>query len=424
MMLSRRLPINISVGKVRRLHVLALGLIIEYTCLLLILFNQRRLALTVFCTDDKYPAIVYFELIFGGIYLLSNLAVLFAIKSKLVVKLSAKPQHVIYSATTLCAFSFMFLLLTPKLFFLRFSLLLLFMVIFLFLHIYEQLLTIFCLLNMIRTRVQYRSFANMFFMIVGVSIISAKAIHDATNYFVDLDLRVFFSFLPITVLGVITILLSRQFCFKINSYDIKRLSHVMRSLRYSWKEQLTRLTANLTIGAFMIEWYANTPNQNYIYSGWDARVSNLLLVVNNVIALLIVYFYNVFINQINKRIWLAIILLLFILCDFIIDLMPGGSYFVICSFFLMSILFNMIIKTINQLIHYQINDLKLYIFSLIWGSGVGIVFFCFLFDTLNLVVMHNTLIISDSVMSNITIGVVIVLCLFCISNIAKIDQKV
>ena len=97
--------------------------------------------------------------------------------------------------------------------------------------------------------------------------------------------------------------------------------------------------------------------------------------VNNVIALLIVYFYDAFINQINKRIWLAIILLLFILCDFIIDLMPRGSYFVICSFFLMSILFNMIIKTINQLIHYQINDLKLYIFSLIWGSGVGIVFF-------------------------------------------------
>ena len=232
-MLFRRLPINISVGKVRRLHVLALGLIIEYTCLLLILFNQRRLALTVFCTDDKYPAIVYFELIFGGVYLLSNLAVLFAIKSKLVVKLSAKPQHVIYSATTLCAFFLLCFYCSLQNFFFCGLAYFLFVVIFLFLHIYEQLLTIFCLLNMIRTRVQYRSFANMFFVIVGVSIISAKAIHDATNYFVDLDLRYFFSFLPITVLGVITILLSRQFRFEINSYDIKRLSRVMRSLRYS-----------------------------------------------------------------------------------------------------------------------------------------------------------------------------------------------
>lgn len=422
-MLSRGLIPNIPVGKARRLYVLALGLVMEYTCLLLILFNQRRLALTIFCTDQKYPAIVYFELIFGGVYLLSNLTVLFAIKSKLAIKLSAKPQHIIYSATTLCAFFFMFLLLTPKLFFLRFSLFILFMLIFLILHVYEQLLAIFCLLNIIRAKEQYRAFANVFFMVIGISIISAKAIHEVTNYFVDLDLRVFFSFLPLAVLGVISILLSRQFSFKVNSYDIKRLSHVMRSLRDSWKEQVTRLVANLAIGAFMIEWYANTPNQNYIYLGWNSYASNLLNLTNNVVALLIVYFYNLLINRVNKQIWLVIILPAFILCDFIIDLMPSGSYLVIGAFFFMSILFNLIIKTINQLIHYQIHDLKLNTFSLIWGSGVGTVFFCFLFDTLNLVIMHNTLDVSDSVMSNITIGVVIILCLFSIRNITSVDQK-
>jgi hypothetical protein len=42
-MLSRGLIPNIPVGKARRLYVLALGLVMEYTCLLLILFNQRRL---------------------------------------------------------------------------------------------------------------------------------------------------------------------------------------------------------------------------------------------------------------------------------------------------------------------------------------------------------------------------------------------
>ena len=422
-MLSRGLIPNIPVGKARRLYVLALGLVMEYTCLLLILFNQRRLALTIFCTDEKYPAIVYFELIFGGVYLLSNLTVLFAMKSKLAIKLSAKPQHRIYSATTLCAFFFMFLLLTPKLFFLRFSLFILFMLIFLVLHVYEQLLAIFCLLNIIRTKEQYRAFANIFFMIIGISIILAKSIHDATSYFVDLDLRVFFSFLPLAVLGVISVLLSRQFSLKINSYDIKRLSHVMRSLKNSWKEQITRLIANLAIGAFMIEWYANTPNQNYIYLGWNSHVSDVMSLSNNIVALLIVYFYNLLINRVNKQIWLAIILLAFIFCDFIIDLMPGGSYLVIGAFFFMSILFNLIIKTINQLIHYQIHDLKLNTFSLIWGSGVGTVFFCFLFDTLNLVVMHNTLNFSDSIMSNFTIGVIIILCLFSIRNITKIDQK-
>ena len=110
-MLSRGLTPNIPVGKARRLYVLALGLVMEYTCLLLILFDQRRLALTIFCTDEKYPAIVYFELIFGSVYLLSNLIVLFAVKSKLISKLVHKPQHIIYSATTLCAFFFMLLFL-------------------------------------------------------------------------------------------------------------------------------------------------------------------------------------------------------------------------------------------------------------------------------------------------------------------------
>jgi hypothetical protein len=103
--------------------------------------------------------------------------------------------------------------------------------------------------------------------------------------------------------------------------------------------------------------------------------------------------------------------------------MPGGSYFVIGAFFFMSILFNLIIKTINQLIHYRIHDLKLNIFSLIWASGIGTVFFCFLFDTLNLVIMHNTLDISDGVMSNITIGVVILLCLFAMSRVTKISKQ-
>ena len=422
-MLFRGLIPNIPVGKARRLYVLALGLVMEYTCLLLILFNQRGLASIIFCTNERYPAVVYFELIFGGIYLLSNLIVLFAMKSKLAIKLSAKPQHIIYSATTLCAFFFIMLLLTPQVFILRFSLFVLFMFIFLLLHTYEQLLAIFCLLNIIRTKVQYRSFANIFFMIIGISIISAKAIHDVTSYFVDLDLRVFFSFLPLAILGIVSILLSRQFSFKVDFYDIKRLSHVMRSLRHSWKEQITRLVANLAIGAFMIEWYANTPNQNYIYLGWGSQVSDLLSLTNNIMALLIVYFYNLLINRVNQYIWLVIILLAFILCDFIIDLMPGGSYFVIGAFFFMSILFNLIIKTINQLIHYQIHDLKLNIFSLIWGSGIGTVFFCFLFDTLNLVIMHNTLDVSDGIMSNITIGVVIILCLLSLKNIANVDQK-
>jgi hypothetical protein len=422
-MLFRGLIPNIPVGKARRLYVLALGLVMEYTCLLLILFNQRGLASIIFCTNQRYPAVVYFELIFGGIYLLSNLIVLFAMKSKLAIKLSAKPQHIIYSATTLCAFFFIMLLLTPQVFILRFSLFVLFMFIFLLLHTYEQLLAIFCLLNIIRTKVQYRSFANIFFMIIGISIISAKAIHDVTSYFVDLDLRVFFSFLPLAILGIVSILLSRQFSFKVDFYDIKRLSHVMRSLRHSWKEQITRLVANLAIGAFMIEWYANTPNQNYIYLGWGSQVSDLLSLTNNIMALLIVYFYNLLINRVNQYIWLVIILLAFILCDFIIDLMPGGSYFVIGAFFFMSILFNLIIKTINQLIHYQIHDLKLNIFSLIWGSGIGTVFFCFLFDTLNLVIMHNTSYVSDGVMSNITIGVVIILCLLSLKNIANVDQK-
>lgn len=422
-MLSRSLIPNIPVGKARRLYVLALGLVMEYTCLLLILFNQRGLASIIFCTNQRYPAVVYFELIFGGIYLLSNLIVLFAMKSKLAIKLSAKPQHIIYSATTLCAFFFIMLLLTPQVFILRFSLFVLFMLIFLLLHTYEQLLAIFCLLNIIRTKVQYRSFANIFFMIIGISIISAKAIHDVTSYFVDLDLRVFFSFLPLAILGIVSILLSRQFSFKVNFYDIKRLGHVMRSLRHSWKEQITRLVANLAIGAFMVEWYANTPNQNYIYLGWGSQVSDLLSLTNNIMALLIVYFYDLLINRVNQYIWLVIILLAFILCDFIIDLMPGGSYFVIGAFFFMSILFNLIIKTINQLIHYQIHDLKLNIFSLIWGSGIGTVFFCFLFDTLNLVIMHNTSYVSDGVMSNITIGVVIILCLLSLKNIANVDQK-
>lgn len=422
-MLSRGLIPNIPVGKARRLYVLALGLVMEYTCLLLILFNQRRLALTVFCTDEKYPAIVYFELIFGGVYLLSNLIVLFAVKSKLISKLVHKPQHIIYSATTLCAFFFMMLLLTPQIFILRFSLFILFMLVFLFLHVYEQLLAIFCLLNIIRAKEQYRAFANIFFMIIGISIIFAKAIHEVTNYFVDLDLRVFFSFLPLAILGIISILLSRQFSFKVNFYDIRRLSYVMRSLRDSWKEQITRLVANLAIGAFMIEWYINTPNQNYIYLGWNSHASDLLSLTNNIVALVIVYFYNFLIHRVNQYIWLVIILLAFILCDFIIDLMPGGSYFVIGAFFFMSILFNLIIKTINQLIHYQIHDLKLNIFSLIWGSGIGTVFFCFLFDTLNLVIMHNTLDVSDGIMSNITIGVVIILCLLSLKNIANVDQK-
>lgn len=422
-MLSRGLIPNIPVGKARRLYVLALGLVMEYTCLLLILFNQRGLASIIFCTNERYPVVVYFELIFGGIYLLSNLIVLFAMKFKLAIKLSAKPQHIIYSATTLCAFFFIMLLLTPQVFILRFSLFVLFMFIFLLLHTYEQLLAIFCLLNIIRTKVQYRSFANIFFMIIGISIISAKAIHDVTSYFVDLDLRVFFSFLPLAILGIVSILLSRQFSFKVDFYDIKRLGHVMRSLRHSWKEQITRLVANLAIGAFMVEWYANTPNQNYIYLGWGSQVSDLLSLTNNIMALLIVYFYNLLINRVNQYIWLVIILLAFILCDFIIDLMPGGSYFVIGAFFFMSILFNLIIKTINQLIHYQIHDLKLNIFSLIWGSGIGTVFFCFLFDTLNLVIMHNTSYVSDGVMSNITIGVVIILCLFSLKNIASVDQK-
>jgi hypothetical protein len=297
------------------------------------------------------------------------------------------------------------------------------MLIFLILHVYEQLLAIFCLLNIIRAKEQYRAFANVFFMVIGISIISAKAIHDVTSYFVDLDLRVFFSFLPLAILGIVSILLSRQFSFKVDFYDIKRLSHVMRSLRHSWKEQITRLVANLAIGAFMIEWYANTPNQNYIYLGWGSQVSDLLSLTNNIMALLIVYFYNLLINRVNQYIWLVIILLAFILCDFIIDLMPGGSYFVIGAFFFMSILFNLIIKTINQLIHYQIHDLKLNIFSLIWASGIGTVFFCFLFDTLNLVIMHNTSYVSDGVMSNITIGVVIILCLLSLKNIANVDQK-
>ena len=422
-MLSRGLTPNIPVGKAPRLYVLALGLVMEYTCLLLILFDQRRLALTIFCTDEKYPAIVYFELIFGSVYLLSNLIVLFAVKSKLISKLVHKPQHIIYSATTLCAFFFMLLLLTPQIFILRFSLFILFMLLFLFLHVYEQLLAIFCLLNVIRTKEQYRDFANIFFMIIGISIIFAKSIHDVTNYFVDLDLRVFFSFLPLAILGIISILFSRQFSFKINSYDIKRLSHVMRLLKDSWKEQITRLVANLAIGAFMVEWYTNTPNQAYIYLGWNSHVSNLLSLTNNIVTLLMVYFYNLLINRVNKQIWLAIILLAFILCDFVTDLMPGGSYFVIGAFFFMSILFNLIIKTINQLIHYRIHDLKLNIFSLIWASGIGTVFFCFLFDTLNLVIMHNTLDISDGVMSNITIGVVILLCLFAMSRVTKISKQ-
>lgn len=122
---------NISTKNKQRLIVLLFGLMIEYTGLLLILFNQRRLALTIFCTEDKYPAMVYFELLFGIAYLVSNFTVLFAAKYKLINKiLQYKSQHIIYSATTLCAFFFMLILLTPPIFTLRFSLFILLIMVF------------------------------------------------------------------------------------------------------------------------------------------------------------------------------------------------------------------------------------------------------------------------------------------------------
>ena len=413
---------NISTKNKQRLIVLLFGLMIEYTGLLLILFNQRRLALTIFCTEDKYPAMVYFELLFGIAYLMSNFTVLFAAKYKLINKLlQHKSQHVIYSATTLCAFFFMLILLTPPIFILRFSLFILLLIGFFFLHAYEQLLSIFCLLNIIRSKGQYRTFANIFFAMIGVSIILAKAIHDATNYFVDLDLRIFFAFLPLSILGVIYIVLSRQFNLKINPYDVKRLSYIMKSLKDSWKSQVMRLIANLAVGGFMVEWYANTPEQSYIYYGWSTRSSSIMNLANNLMALLIIYWYGAFINQINKRILLPIILIAFILFDFVVDLMPSGSYAVIAAFFLMTILFNLIIKAINQLVHYKIHDLKLNIFSLIWGSGIGTILFYFLFNTLNLIIMHNTQ-ISNSLLSNFTIGTVVLLSMFAIGKITRIKQ--
>lgn len=411
---------NIPAKNKPRLIVLLFGLMIEYTCLLLILFNQRRLALTIFCTEDKYPAMVYFELLFGSAYLMSNFTVLFAAKYKLINKLlQHKPRHIIYSSTTLCAFFFMLILLTPPIFILRFSLFILLLIGFFFLHAYEQLLSIFCLLNIIRSKNQYRTFANIFFAMIGVSIILAKAIHDATSYFMDLDLRVFFAFLPLSILGVIYIVLSRQFNFKLNPYDVKRLSYIMKSLKESWKSQTMHLIANLAIGGFMVEWYANTPKQSYIYSGWSITSSNIMNLANNFMALLIVYWYGASITQINQRIFLPLILIAFILFDFVVDLVPSGSYLVIVAFFLMTMLFNLIIKAINQLVHYKIHDLKLNTFSLVWGSGVGTILFCFLFNTLNLVIMHNTQ-ISNSILSNFTIGAVVLLCIFAIGKITRI----
>jgi hypothetical protein len=98
--------------------------------------------------------------------------------------------------------------------------------------------------------------------------------------------------------------------------------------------------------------------------------------------------------------------------------MPSGSYAVIAAFFLMTILFNLIIKAINQLVHYKIHDLKLNIFSLIWGSGIGTILFYFLFNTLNLVIMQNTQ-IPNSVLSNFTIASVVILCLFAIGSMTR-----
>ncbi|MDQ5948362.1 MAG: hypothetical protein QG651_856, partial [Pseudomonadota bacterium] len=127
------------------------------------------------------------------------------------------------------------------------------------------------------------------------------------------------------------------------------------------------------------------------------------------------------ITQINQRIFLPMILVAFIILEIVVDLMPSGSYTVIAAFFLMTILFNLIIKAINQLVHYKIHDLKLNTFSLIWGSGVGTILFYFFFNTLNLIIMHNTQ-ISNSLLSNFTIGTVVLLSMFAIGKITRIKQ--
>jgi hypothetical protein len=66
----------------------------------------------------------------------------------------------------------------------------------------------------------------------------------------------------------------------------------MKSLKESWKSQTMHLIANLAIGGFMVEWYANTPKQSYIYSGWSITSSNIMNLANNFMALLIVYWYG------------------------------------------------------------------------------------------------------------------------------------
>ena len=392
----------------QNLYLIIIVLALEYTTFLMTLFNQRRLAVNIFYMNIKYQAIIYFELILALTYLLANLLVLFLIRRESLSKILHEKEHIIFSSVSIYVLFFILIPLLPATATIRICCYILTSVFFTYFYVRERIITIHYLIQTIRSYKLYHSFRKVFFIIFSFSLLLANIIHAITTLLPDDNKRIIFSFAPLLILITIINLWSRKSTIEINPKNIHQMSVVINFISQDRKSQMFRLIINMTIGGLLVEWYFYTPSLKIINTGWNYYSINFIIVGINFLALILIAVLPKYLNLISQKLLLIVQLILFSSCAIGIDIFPTDSFVMIPGFFIMTVCFNQIVQTVNKIIHYDIYQLSVNTFFLIWGSGIGIILFCFIYNIINNLLFLYSDNLSLSIISNYSLLVLTV----------------
>ena len=182
---------------------------------------------------------------------------------------------------------------------------------------------------------------------------------------------------------------------------------------------MIKLIVNMIIGAFLIEWYFHTPALLKLYSNWQNSSIDNLLIISNLIAILCIFMGRKYFNLVNNRIVLQSSLVIFIFLDLIIDSTSINGYLIAFLFILVTISFNVIINSVNRVVHYRITFIPLNLLMIICGSNLGIIFFCFIFSALNTLLINQESLQSQNIVTDLILGGITILTLFYIRKLPK-----
>lgn len=391
---------------------------IEYCTFFIILFNHHRLSGMIFCTTDKYPTTIYFELICGIIYLFSNFLFLALLGNQHKNQQQRSNGFYPISISILLSY-FCFLPYIPEIKWLRILIFSCVLGVFIVLNAKEKIYLFKILLSIIGNKMNYYWFSNTFFILLGGSLFIANLIHKLAGSLETAQEKIVFSFPPILFINLILCCIFIKATPRLSKYSRQKAIAAAASFKEQLGEQVIKLIVNMIIGAFLIEWYFHTPALLKLYSNWQNSSIDNLLIISNLIAILFIFMGRKYFNLVNNRIVLQSSLVIFIFLDLIIDSTSINGYLIAFLFILVTISFNVIINSVNRVVHYRITFIPLNLLMIICGSNLGIIFFCFIFSALNTLLINQEPLQSQNIVTDLILGGITILTLFYIRKLPK-----